>query len=349
MATTRERVQGGFTLVEMLVVLALIGMLSSILAVAIMHVRAISIRTECQKNLQQIGQALVQVSLSNGGRFPKLVGDDGVPWWVKVAAEFQDETTLYRSGPLPASMGSFQCRSSQPIQKFHTWNTGAAAGGTTTTLTVGGTPWTSGEHAGRWLRMTAGSMEGLKRVIVSNTSSELTLSYAFPQAPAAGAGFEIVGMHGLSYGINFDERADSGKPYHANWSSLSVAEQAKYANPGAASAADKEADEYYYTQIKQGGKFILLSEANVETSARPTWTGGRISMDATGRTPADDPPYAAPIVGRHKGMANVLYADLHLDIADAPFRVDASTDTVVLLEGAKNINTQTRFWTLPDE
>ena len=77
MATTRERAQGGFTLVEMLVVLALIGMLSSILAVAIVHVRAMGIRTECQNNLRQIGQTLGQVALSRGGGFPRWWGTTG--------------------------------------------------------------------------------------------------------------------------------------------------------------------------------------------------------------------------------------------------------------------------------
>ena len=75
------------------------------------------------------------------------------------------------------------------------------------------------------------------------------------------------------------------------------------------------------------------------------WTGGRISMgdttsNQTGyeRTSADSPQYNVPIVGRHSGYANVLFADWHVEaIQIIPGQTSATP----------NINYNTPFWTLP--
>ena len=78
---------------------------------------------------------------------------------------------------------------------------------------------------------------------------------------------------------------------------------------------------------------------------RGYWTGGRISMgdttsNGTGyeRTSTDSPPHNAPIVGRHGGYANVLFADWHVEaIQIVPGQTAAN----------RNINYNTPLWTLP--
>ena len=73
------------------------------------------------------------------------------------------------------------------------------------------------------------------------------------------------------------------------------------------------------------------------------WTGGRISMaypSGTGyqRGASDLPPYNAPIVGRHGGYANVLFADWHVEAIEiVPGQTTANL----------NINYNTPLWTLP--
>ena len=99
----------GFTLVEMLVVLAIIATLAGVLTGVILHARNLSIRVQCQQNLNQIGQAVSLLVLSNNGLFPigppssaiaplsnaypvpqtsdsnpSIPNNSGFPWWARV-------------------------------------------------------------------------------------------------------------------------------------------------------------------------------------------------------------------------------------------------------------------------
>jgi len=62
----------GFTLVELLVVISIIGVLVALLLPAIQAARASARRTQCQSNLRQVGLALEQYIQSQGprGKFP---------------------------------------------------------------------------------------------------------------------------------------------------------------------------------------------------------------------------------------------------------------------------------------
>jgi len=190
----------------------------------------------------------------------------------------------------------------------------------TKTLTDSTKSWTNDEHKYKWVVMTSGPSSGDRRFIIGNTGNTLYFDPGFSKG--------LNPLDSLVTGLTFEI-------WNPNYPDL-------LNRPRSTQLEDGYPDVFYYTEIKQPSEFILISEANagdldLDYDGTNEQTGGRIAMQASEEDETkDDVRERAPIVGRHDGWANVLFADMHVE----PMQVDGDHWT-------KNINLNTPLWTLP--
>ncbi len=98
-----------FTLLELLVVLAIIGVLLALLLVAVHRVREAASRAQCLSNLRQLALA-VQTYHDGQGRFPPGqflgpygVGPTSLGWsWLARILPYVDQNNMYQQGRVPS-------------------------------------------------------------------------------------------------------------------------------------------------------------------------------------------------------------------------------------------------------
>ena len=78
-----------FTLIELLTVIAVVGILAAILVPAIGKVRSNALTTECVSNLRQIGIGMQLYAQDNDGILPAPRSSDNVMWQMAISPYMQ--------------------------------------------------------------------------------------------------------------------------------------------------------------------------------------------------------------------------------------------------------------------
>ena len=65
-----KKLQKGFTLIELMIVIAIIAILAAILIPNFLHARAESQTSACEGNLKQLATALEEYAVDNSGKYP---------------------------------------------------------------------------------------------------------------------------------------------------------------------------------------------------------------------------------------------------------------------------------------
>jgi prepilin-type N-terminal cleavage/methylation domain-containing protein/prepilin-type processing-associated H-X9-DG protein len=97
---------GGFTLVELLVVIGIIALLVSILLPSLGRAREMSRRTACVSNLRQLGMAMIMYADENKGRLPNSNPPQTVSDWAATNYVLVSLNDIYVKSP-----ATFHCPS----------------------------------------------------------------------------------------------------------------------------------------------------------------------------------------------------------------------------------------------
>jgi prepilin-type N-terminal cleavage/methylation domain-containing protein/prepilin-type processing-associated H-X9-DG protein len=105
--------RSAFTLIEMLVVIAIIALLSSLLIPVVKQVREKAMAASCASNLHQLGTAMTMYLSEHGGRYPpfyaSLPARTDTHWQYVIATEYMNEPSDTYNSPQQVRRSSLRC------------------------------------------------------------------------------------------------------------------------------------------------------------------------------------------------------------------------------------------------
>ena len=148
MKSRRLPLRRAFTLVEMLVVVAIVGVLAAMVLPAVQSTREAARRARCSANLRQIGLAMQNYASANGGLPPRRVMTTGtLCGWGAVILPFLEQTNLAKvydrtanfydtvnATAIGTAIDIYSCPSTEPARRM----TVSSADGQTTSTGIAG-------------------------------------------------------------------------------------------------------------------------------------------------------------------------------------------------------------------
>jgi prepilin-type N-terminal cleavage/methylation domain-containing protein/prepilin-type processing-associated H-X9-DG protein len=111
---TRRR--SGFTLVELLIVIAIVGALLALILPAVQSARAAARSADCKSNMRQIGLAVLQYCERNGGQFPEWYHSGAERSWIyTLAADLERVDEVRICAEDPRSLDRLRARASSYV------------------------------------------------------------------------------------------------------------------------------------------------------------------------------------------------------------------------------------------
>lgn len=249
--------RAAFTLVELLIVIAIIGVLVGLLMPAISGARESARRAACTSNLRQLGAGLVAYATDNNQKLPAFPDKDVEYLW-ELSPKTRDAVVEGKTG-----RDVFYCPSSdmrEDLNKF--WEYGSTTSGSTTTPGICVTSYI-------WL---------IKRATGDLSKSSTTLTY-LPAAPSPPTPDPLAPFRKLRTG--FDQPRAAELELLADMVvSRDSASNRKFAGVGAAKYGKVSTNHMLRSANKAAGANILFMDGRVE------WRGWREPPTPAPATPS---------------------------------------------------------------
>lgn len=118
-AIIRPKKSGGFTVTELLVVMAIIGGLMALFLPMMKKAMEMTRQTKCSSNLKQVGVALNLFASDNNERYPAAFGDSmntvNLTWMWQLKSYLGLPENSMGMSPLPRAAGVLICPSMKPV------------------------------------------------------------------------------------------------------------------------------------------------------------------------------------------------------------------------------------------